>query len=129
MHLTQKERIKTFGVKLALRVKKSLQSVSNICIKYWFFCRCEPTSASDYVEFSGFMEIRDRKYEKHCGYFKNGFKVESDKKFLRVFFRSNDRLDGAGFNATYHFLDRVEVGRPSPTTNGVKAFSKSLGSS
>lgn len=87
---------------------------------------CEPTSASDYVEFSGFMEIRDRKYEKHCGYFKNGFNVESDKKFLRVFFRSNDRLDGTGFNATYHFLDRVEVGRPSPTTNGVKAFSKSL---
>lgn len=97
---------------------------------FLFFYRCEPTSASDYVEFSGFMEIRDRKYEKHCGQFKNGFNVESDKRFLRVFFRSNDRLDGAGFNATYHFLDRVEVGRPSTTTNGVfKAFSKSLGSS
>ncbi|XP_044261813.1 suppressor of lurcher protein 1 isoform X1 [Tribolium madens] len=68
---------------------------------------CEAISASDYVEFSNFM-TRDRKYSRHCGQLKE-FSIESDRKFFRVTFRSNDRLDGTGFNATYQFLDEVET--------------------
>ncbi|KAK4881895.1 hypothetical protein RN001_005214 [Aquatica leii] len=68
---------------------------------------CEAKSASDYVEFSNFVS-QDRKYEKHCGQLEE-FDIESDRRFFRVTFKSNDRLDGTGFNATYHFLDKVEV--------------------
>lgn len=76
---------------------------------------CEAISASDYVEFSNFM-ARDRKYSRHCGQLKE-FDVRSDRKFFRVTFRSNDRLDGTGFNATYGFTDEVEsvTGRPDST--------------
>ncbi|KAK9739706.1 CUB domain [Popillia japonica] len=63
---------------------------------------CNTISASDYVEFSNFMSI-DQRYVRHCGHLKQ-FHVESDRKFFRVTFRSNDRLDGAGFNASYIFL-------------------------
>lgn len=68
---------------------------------------CEAMSASDYVEFSNFMMTRDRKYPRHCGLLKQ-FEIESDRKFFRVTFRSNDRLDGTGFNATYQFLEDVD---------------------
>lgn len=68
--------------------------------------RCEATSASDYVEFSNFM-ARDRKYSRHCGQLKD-FDIESDRKFFRVTFWSNDRLDGTGFNASYQFIDDVD---------------------
>ncbi|XP_067010274.1 suppressor of lurcher protein 1 isoform X2 [Anabrus simplex] len=67
---------------------------------------CEAISASDYVEFSNFM-ARDRKYSRHCGVLKD-FHIESDRKFFRVTFRSNDRLDGTGFNASYVFFDEVD---------------------
>ncbi|XP_068911532.1 suppressor of lurcher protein 1 isoform X2 [Tenebrio molitor] len=78
---------------------------------------CEAISASDYVEFSNFM-ARDRKYSRHCGQLKE-FDIESDRKFFRVTFRSNDRLDGTGFNATYQFLDEVETYTAKPDkTNG-----------
>lgn len=63
-------------------------------------------SASDYVEFSNYM-IRDRKYPRHCGQLKE-FDVYSDRKFFRVTFKSNDRLDATGFNASYVFLDEEE---------------------
>lgn len=68
---------------------------------------CEANSASDYVEFSNFV-ARDRKYPRYCGQLKE-FDIESDRKFFRVTFRSNDRLDGTGFNATYQFLNEVET--------------------
>uniref|UniRef100_V9IJZ5 Bone morphogenetic protein 1 isoform 1 n=3 Tax=Apis cerana TaxID=7461 RepID=V9IJZ5_APICE len=64
---------------------------------------CEPVSASDFVEFSNFMS-RDRKYSRHCGQQKE-FDVNSDRKFFRVTFKSNDRYDGTGFNASYVFMD------------------------
>lgn len=51
--------------------------------------------------------IRDRKYSRHCGQLKE-FDVESDGKFFRVTFKSNDRLDGTGFNASYVFHDEQE---------------------
>lgn len=51
---------------------------------------------------------RDRKYSRYCGQLKE-FDVESDRKFFRVTFRSNDRLDGTGFHATYRFTDEVEA--------------------
>lgn len=60
-------------------------------------------SASDFVEFSNFMS-RDRKYSRHCGQQKE-FDVNSDRKFFRVTFKSNDRYDGTGFNASYVFMD------------------------
>nr|CAH7747454.1 unnamed protein product [Callosobruchus chinensis] len=62
---------------------------------------------------------RDRKYSRHCGQLKE-FDIESDRKFFRVTFRSNDRLDGTGFNASYHFLDEVEVytGKPVGIATG-----------
>ncbi|XP_077284917.1 CUB domain-containing protein Sol1 [Arctopsyche grandis] len=75
---------------------------------------CEAMSASDYVEFSNFM-ARDRKYNRHCGQLKE-FHIESDRKFFRVTFRSNDRLDGTGFKANYQFLDEVESYTSKPDT-------------
>ncbi|XP_050302359.1 suppressor of lurcher protein 1 [Anthonomus grandis grandis] len=79
---------------------------------------CEAISASDYVEFSNFIP-RDRKYQRHCGQLKE-FDIESDRKFFRVTFRSNDRLDGTGFNATYHFLNQVDMYTVIPKINGSK---------
>lgn len=66
---------------------------------------------------------RDRKYQRHCGQLKE-FDIESDRKFFRVTFWSNDRLDGTGFNATYQFLNEVEVYRPMTTTSGGHVFGK-----
>ncbi|XP_068083514.1 suppressor of lurcher protein 1-like [Anabrus simplex] len=68
---------------------------------------CEAVSASDYVEFSNYM-VQDRKYVRHCGQIEE-LHVESDRRFFRVTFRSNDRMDGTGFNATYQFLDEVDT--------------------
>ncbi|XP_044756335.1 suppressor of lurcher protein 1 [Coccinella septempunctata] len=76
---------------------------------------CEAVSASDYVEFSNYM-ARDRKYSRHCGQLEE-FDVESDRKFFRVTFRSNDRLDGTGFNATYHFLNEIETYTKKPSAS------------
>nr|XP_018907000.1 PREDICTED: suppressor of lurcher protein 1 [Bemisia tabaci]XP_018907008.1 PREDICTED: suppressor of lurcher protein 1 [Bemisia tabaci] len=67
---------------------------------------CEAISASDYVEFSNFM-ARDRRYERYCGQ-KEAFEIKSDRKFFRITFRSNDRLDGTGFNASYRFVRKME---------------------
>jgi hypothetical protein len=58
----------------------------------------------------------DRKYSRKCGQLKE-FDIESDRKFFRVTFRSNDRLDGTGFNATYQFLDEVDSYTPKPVQN------------
>lgn len=89
---------------------------------YLSFFRCEAISASDYVEFSNFVS-RDRKYNRHCGQLKE-FHIESDRKFFRVTFRSNDRLDGTGFKANYQFLDEVESYTTKPE-NGKSAGEKS----
>lgn len=56
---------------------------------------------------------RDRKYSRHCGQ-QQEFDIESDRKFFRVTFKSNDRLDGTGFKATYQFFDDVETFTPKP---------------
>ncbi|KAL1491555.1 hypothetical protein ABEB36_012134 [Hypothenemus hampei] len=74
---------------------------------------CQAISASDYVEFSNFHPT-DRKYQRHCGQLQE-FDVESDRKFFRVTFKSNERLDGTGFNATYQFLDVIDIYKPAPT--------------
>lgn len=62
--------------------------------------------------------VRDRKHKRYCGQLKE-FDVESDRKFFRVAFKSNDRLDGTGFNATYQFLDATETytGKPDQTSS------------
>ena len=80
-------------------------------------CRCEAISASDYVEFSNFM-AHDRKYSRKCGQLKE-FDIESDRKFFRVTFRSNDRLDGTGFKASYQFLDEIDSYTPKPAQPNV----------
>ncbi|XP_074000217.1 suppressor of lurcher protein 1-like isoform X7 [Rhodnius prolixus] len=80
---------------------------------------CDMSSASDYVEFSNFMGL-DRKYTRQCGQITSGMIVESERKFFRVTFRSNDRLDATGFNATYQFLEQVTVAptvAPASTTS------------
>jgi CUB domain len=82
-------------------------------------CRCEATSASDFVEFSNYM-AQDRKYSRYCGQLRE-FDVESDRHFFRVTFRSNDRLDGTGFHATYQFLEQEDTNtvRPVRTSTSV----------
>lgn len=65
---------------------------------------------------------RDRKHARYCGLLKE-FDIESDRKFFRVTFRSNDRLDGTGFNGTYEFVDNVDTVTPAkPATNNSGAF-------
>ncbi|XP_011497210.1 PREDICTED: suppressor of lurcher protein 1 [Ceratosolen solmsi marchali] len=67
---------------------------------------CDAVSASDFVDFSNYLS-RDRKYSRHCGQLQ-AFDVESDRSFFRLTFKSNDRLDGTGFNASYIFINEEE---------------------
>ncbi|XP_077266837.1 CUB domain-containing protein Sol1 isoform X1 [Temnothorax americanus] len=98
------------------------QSNEKVHLHFHFFdvegvLPCEAVSASDYVEFSNYM-IRDRKYPRHCGQLKE-FDVYSDRKFFRVTFKSNDRLDATGFNASYVFVDEEEnYTMKIPASNG-----------
>lgn len=82
-------------------------------------CRCEATSASDFVEFSNYM-AQDRKYSRYCGQLRE-FDVESDRHFFRVTFRSNDRLDGTGFHATYQFLEQEDTNTVRPVRTSTSA--------
>ncbi|KAJ8682674.1 hypothetical protein QAD02_018466, partial [Eretmocerus hayati] len=78
---------------------------------------CDAVSASDYVEFSDYLS-RDRKYSRQCGQLHES-SVKSDKSFFRVTFKSNDRLDGTGFNASYAFVreeDSVTIRTPVSAT-------------
>ena len=65
---------------------------------------------------------RDRKYPRYCGQLSE-FTVESDRRFFRVLFRSNDRLDATGFHAHYQFMDWDEMSSANseyePTTGSV----------
>mgnify|MGYP002715762892 CR=1 FL=1 len=79
---------------------------------FFFYYRCEAISASDYIEFSNYM-ARDRKHSRYCGQLKPFF-VESEREFFRVTFRSNDRLDGTGFQAFYQFIGEIEAFTPNP---------------
>ncbi|KAG5308949.1 SOL1 protein, partial [Pseudoatta argentina] len=98
------------------------QSNERVHLHFHFFdvegvLPCEAISASDYVEFSNYM-TRDRKYPRHCGQLKE-FDVYSERKFFRVTFKSNDRLDATGFNGSYVFLDEEEnYTMKIPASNG-----------
>lgn len=85
----------------------------------WFH-RCGSVSASDFVEFSNYMS-RDRKYQRHCGQLKE-FDVASDRKFFRVTFKSNDRYDGTGFNASYVFVDEEGNFTTKPPTSNASTL-------
>jgi CUB domain len=85
-------------------------------------CRCEATSASDFVEFSNYM-AQDRKYSRYCGQLRE-FDVESDRHFFRVTFRSNDRLDGTGFHATYQFLEQEDTNTVRPVRTSTSPSGK-----
>lgn len=50
------------------------------------------------------------------------FDIESDRKFFRVTFRSNDRLDGTGFKATYRFKDEVDMFTTKPDQNNTASY-------
>ncbi|GIY25325.1 suppressor of lurcher protein 1 [Caerostris darwini] len=78
---------------------------------------CTTDTASDYVEFSNFRTV-DRGYPRHCGVKKPKF-IESQGDFFRVTFKSNDKFDGTGFEALYHFkpyIDQSAVQRISSTS-------------
>lgn len=62
---------------------------------------CDMNSGSDYVELSNFLTV-DRKFGRKCGKL-DKLIVRSDGRFFRLTFRSNDRLDGTGFTASYNF--------------------------
>ncbi|XP_076164944.1 sol1 isoform X1 [Ptiloglossa arizonensis] len=81
---------------------------------------CGSVSASDFVEFSNYMS-RDRKYQRHCGQLKE-FDVASDRKFFRVTFKSNDRYDGTGFNASYVFVDEEGNFTTKPPTSNASTL-------
>ncbi|GAB6022557.1 hypothetical protein CHUAL_006663 [Chamberlinius hualienensis] len=64
---------------------------------------CTSTTASDYVEFSNFPSY-DRKMARLCGS-RAPLQVESERNYFRVTFKSNNRFDGIGFEATYEFVN------------------------
>lgn len=73
---------------------------------FLFVSSCEAISASDYVQFSS--QMIGSQSHRHCGQLKE-LMVTSDKNFLRLAFKSNDRLDGTGFKAEYIFLRDSEM--------------------
>ncbi|XP_043263093.1 suppressor of lurcher protein 1-like isoform X2 [Colletes gigas] len=81
---------------------------------------CDPVSASDFVEFSNY-KTRDRKYPRSCGQLKE-FDVASDRRFFRVTFKSNDRYDGMGFNASYVFVDEEGNYTTKPPTSNASTL-------
>ncbi|XP_012263526.1 suppressor of lurcher protein 1 [Athalia rosae] len=87
------------------------QQKERVRIHFYFFdvegvLPCAQASASDFVEFSNYV-ARDRKYSRHCGQLQE-YDVDSDSKFFRVTFKSNGRLDGTGFNASFVFYDEED---------------------
>lgn len=54
---------------------------------------------------------------RHCGQLRE-LQVASKGNFLRVTFRSNDRLDGTGFRAEYIFLKDSEMQSVKQRTSG-----------
>jgi hypothetical protein len=64
--------------------------------------RCHESTKSDYIEFSNYMP-EDKSYGRKCGSERQPFRLISDSYFFRVTFRSNDKFDGGGFYATFHF--------------------------
>ncbi|KAJ8724338.1 hypothetical protein PYW08_015812 [Mythimna loreyi] len=67
---------------------------------------CEAVSASDYVQF--YSQMIESQSHRHCGQLKE-LQVTSEKNFLRITFKSNDRLDATGFKANYLFLRDSEM--------------------
>lgn len=55
--------------------------------------------------------------QRYCGQLRE-LDVVSKSNFLRVTFRSNDRLDGTGFKAEYIFLKDSEMRSVKSETNG-----------
>lgn len=79
---------------------------SRVAVRFTYFdvegvFPCDDDSGSDYVELSNFLTV-DRKFSRKCGKL-DKLLVRSDGRFFRLTFRSNDRLDGTGFTASYAF--------------------------
>ncbi|XP_060564116.1 suppressor of lurcher protein 1-like isoform X2 [Ruditapes philippinarum] len=64
---------------------------------------CDNPTDSDYVEFSNFLDTRDRKLPRYCGNRPQYDPVTSDAAFFRVTFKSNNKFDATGFKGTYKF--------------------------
>ncbi|XP_014249931.1 suppressor of lurcher protein 1-like [Cimex lectularius] len=73
---------------------------------------CDTGTASDYVEFFNFMD-NDKMHTRYCGQL-DPFEIEKESRFFRITFRSNDRLDGMGFNASYKFINHPIVHKKIP---------------
>ncbi|XP_047531622.1 suppressor of lurcher protein 1-like isoform X2 [Vanessa atalanta] len=82
---------------------------------------CEAVSASDYVQFSS--KMIDKGSQRHCGQLRE-LQIASEGNFLRVTFRSNDRLDGTGFKAEYIFLKDSEMQSIKPDSSGTLGSKK-----
>ncbi|KAJ2947540.1 hypothetical protein O0L34_g17328 [Tuta absoluta] len=67
---------------------------------------CKAESASDYVQFSS--QIIESDSHRYCGQMSE-LEITSIKNFLRITFKSNDRLDGTGFKTDYIFLRESEM--------------------
>ncbi|XP_068626606.1 suppressor of lurcher protein 1-like [Battus philenor] len=67
---------------------------------------CKAVSASDYIQLSN--QMIDSSSTRYCGQLKD-LHFTSEKNFLRVTFKSNDRLDATGFKANYIFLKDSEM--------------------
>ncbi|XP_034828594.1 suppressor of lurcher protein 1-like [Maniola hyperantus] len=76
---------------------------------------CEAVSASDYVQFAS--QMIDTQSRRYCGQLRE-LQVASEGNFLRITFRSNDRLDGTGFRAEYIFLKDTEMQRARTDSSG-----------
>ncbi|XP_074600158.1 suppressor of lurcher protein 1-like [Brevipalpus obovatus] len=62
---------------------------------------CHPGSSSDYIQYSSEPLISSR-VVKICGH-KRPKSIVSSGNFLRILFKTNDKYDGSGFRAQYHF--------------------------
>lgn len=92
--------------------------INHICFA---LCRCEESTASDYVEFSNFMTV-DRKFRKMCETNKRAWDVRSDGRFFRVTFRSNDRFESTGFRASYQFQSEPPSTTETPAMSVSEQF-------
>ncbi|KPJ02417.1 Suppressor of lurcher protein 1 [Papilio xuthus] len=67
---------------------------------------CKAVSASDYIQFSS--QMVDVESPRYCGQL-NALHFTSKNNFLKLTFKSNDRLDATGFRAEYIFLRDSEM--------------------
>jgi hypothetical protein len=77
-----------------------------------WFCSCRAADNSDYVEFSNFNMLPDRKLPRFCNMnVENMRPIVSDGSPFRVTFKSNEFYDDVGFEALYQFEKHGQQGQ------------------